>query len=94
MRCSFAQAGWTALHWAVFDGHHSIVGMLIAAGADTHSKDKVSDALPPSFPLPQSTVGPQTLGRQAHASSMQLNSRPVCAVCGAVVGHPFAVHET
>jgi hypothetical protein len=80
---------------AVYYDHHSIVGMLLAAEADANSKDDVSAALPaPSSPLPTSTVGPLTLGRQAQRKQ-QLNSRPVwCGVCGAVVGHPFAVHET
>jgi ankyrin repeat protein len=56
MRCSFAQDGITALHNAVYHGHHSIVGMLLAAEADTSAETKVSAALPPSFPLPQAPL--------------------------------------
>jgi hypothetical protein len=52
----FAQYENTALHMAVNKGHHSIVGMLLAADADTNSKNMVSAALPPSFPLPQAPL--------------------------------------
>jgi ankyrin repeat protein len=56
MRCSFAQDGQTALYAAVLNGHHSIVGMLLAADADANSKNKVSAVLPSSFPLPQAPL--------------------------------------
>jgi ankyrin repeat protein len=76
----FAQLGYTALHYAVAYGHHSIVGMLLAAEADT-SKNSVSDALIPLLPPPPSTVVPLTHRRQAQRKQ-QLNSRPVCGVWG------------
>jgi hypothetical protein len=74
MRCSFAQGGETALHYAVESGRHSIVGMLLAADTDTNAENIVSDArlLPP----PLSTIGPLTLGRQAQQLNMQ------ACVCG------------
>ena len=79
MRCSFAQNGCTVLHTAVYFGHHSIVGMLLDAGADTNSTDRVSAALP-SFPLPQSIVGPLTLGRQAHVRKQHAAEQQACVV--------------
>jgi hypothetical protein len=81
MRCSFAQYGNTALQIAANKGHHSIVGMLIAAEANTNSQDDVSDALSPSFPLPQSIVGPLTLGRQAHVHKQHAAEQQACAWC-------------
>lgn len=33
--------GWTALATAVFNGHESVVEMLIKSDADVHSKDPI-----------------------------------------------------
>jgi hypothetical protein len=78
-RVRFAQFGETALHRAVLNGHHSIVGMLLAADADTNSKSKVSDALIPLLPPPPSTVVPLTHRRQA-SRKQQFNSRQLMCV--------------
>lgn len=38
----YAQDGWSALHWAAFKAHASIVELLLEKGADTTLKKKVS----------------------------------------------------
>ena len=76
---SVAQSGSTALHQAVAEGHHSIIRMLLAAEADTNSKNMIVSVAPTPSPSP-STVGPLTLGRQAGVMQQQLNKRHVRGV--------------
>jgi len=56
MRCSFAQYGHTALQIVVNNGHHSIVGTLLAAEADANAENFVSAALPPFSPSPKALL--------------------------------------
>ena len=48
--CHGLQAGWTALHWASYNGHQGVVEVLVANGADKEAKTNVSSLQGCPFP--------------------------------------------
>jgi ankyrin repeat protein len=66
------QDGWTSLRYAVRKGHDKVVEVLVRAGADMNSADKVRHTFPFEL-LPRAALRLWILCRERHSHSVPLH---------------------